>query len=180
MPLHHHKKYSMEYNCFFITSGCYELKHLLVDETCFEIILDNFRYYNQKYDAQLVAYCLMISHIHFMIYFNKQGVLSDYMRDFKKYTSLKIQQHLAKNYPEISKTLAYEHRTQKFKFWQDNYDDLAIYTRKVCEIKLDYIHNNPLEAGLVTTPEAYKYSSASFYYAEKPVNSQLLHYKELF
>jgi putative transposase len=180
MPLRHHAQYAMEYNCFFITIGCYELQHLLIDDTCFQIILDNFHFYNQKYEAHLVAYCLMISHIHFIIYFQKQGVLSEYMRDFKKYTSLQLHTHLAAKHPEIARKLVYNYRSQRFKFWQSNYDDLCLYTRKICEIKLDYIHNNPIEAGLVTIPEAYKYSSASFYYAEKTVKSELLHYRELF
>jgi putative transposase len=180
MPRSLHTLYGKTYNCFFITTGCYELRHLLIDSTCFDIILDNFRFYNQKYDAHLVAYCLMISHIHFIVYFEKTDILSNYMRDFKKYSSVQLRNYLKQYYPELYYQQQYIYRQQEFKIWEDGYDDLAIYTRKVCETKLNYIHNNPLEAGLVTTPEAYKYSSASFYYAAKPVNSQLLHYKELF
>ena len=33
--------------------------------------------------------------------------------------------------------------------------------------KLDYIHNNPVEAGFVDVPESYLYSSARDYAGEK-------------
>lgn len=180
MPRRLHKIFGSEYHCFFITTGCYELRHLLIDSTCFDIILDNFKFYNNKYDAHLIAYCLMINHIHFIIYFEKTDVLSKYMCEFKAFSSKQLLKYLQDQHPELYKNQVYLHRQQQFKIWENGYDELCLYTRKVCEIKLDYIHNNPVQAGLVTTPEAYKYSSAAFYYADKDVKSSLLHYKEIF
>ena len=156
------------------------MQHLLCDERCFELILENFKFYNNKYQARLCAYVLMVNHIHFVIYFETESRLSDYMRDFKKYTSLQIREYLQENYPEKLNGMSYEYRKQKFKLWEDRFDEVHLYTRKVCEIKIDYIHNNPVEAGLVTRPENYKYSSAAFYFAEKPVKSALMHYLEVF
>ncbi|HYJ63466.1 MAG TPA: hypothetical protein VEV62_06965 [Parafilimonas sp.] len=40
---------------------------------------------------------------------------------------------------------------------------MSLFSKKVFVQNLDYIHNNPLRAGLCTFPEEYKYSSASFY-----------------
>jgi putative transposase len=156
------------------------MQHLICDERCFELILENFKFYNDKYKAKLCAYVLMVNHIYFVIYFEAQSRLLDYMRDFKKYTSLQIREYLQEKYPEKLEGMTYELRTQKFKLWEDRFDELHLYTSKVCETKIDYIHENPVKAGLVTRPELYKYSSASFYFAEKPVKSMLLHYLEVF
>lgn len=178
MPLHNHTHYQ-DYSCFFITTSCFERQHLLCDEQCFDIIIENFKFYNQKYKAGIIAYVLMVNHIHFIIYFEEENRLSDYMRDFKKFTSLRIREHLQVAYPEKASELVYERRTQKFKVWEDFFDGQHLYSRRVCEVKIDYIHDNPVKAGLVTRPEFYKYSSAAFYYAEKPVKSMLLHYMDV-
>jgi len=47
----------------------------------------------------------------------------------------------------------------KGKFWQDRFDDLLINTEKQFSIKLNYIHNNPVKAGLVDDPKDWPYSS---------------------
>jgi putative transposase len=150
-----------------------------VDERCWDIILENFQFYNDKYKVRLVAYVLMINHIHFVICFEEKSRLSDYLRDFKKCSSLQIRQYLAEKAPGILAGMAYKHRTQQFKVWEDLFDEVVLYTRKVCETKINYIHSNPVRAGLVTRPEDYKYSSASFYLTEATVNSQLLHDMEI-
>lgn len=41
------------------------------------------------------------------------------------------------------------------------FDDLAIWSEKQFRIKLDYIHRNPVKAGLAGTPEGFPYSSAA-------------------
>jgi len=102
------------------------------------------------------------------------------MRDFKKYTSLKIRERIQNIKPELLEEIKYEHRDQHFKVWQDRFDDVVLYTKKVCEIKIEYIHNNPLKANLVDDPIKYKYSSALFYARGKDKKSQLLHYLDVF
>jgi hypothetical protein len=48
-------------------------------------------------------------------------------------------------------------------FWEQNNKPIEIWPLKVFEQKLDYIHNNPVEAGFVTDPIDWKYSSAINY-----------------
>ena len=54
---------------------------------------------------------------------------------------------------------------RKYQFWQRNKLDIEIYSDKMFDQKLNYIHNNPLQDKwqLVDDPVKYKYSSASFY-----------------
>lgn len=48
-------------------------------------------------------------------------------------------------------------------FWQQNNQPIEIWSLKVFEQKLNYIHNNPAESGFVTDPIDWKYSSARNY-----------------
>ena len=48
----------------------------------------------------------------------------------------------------------------------------------VLEQKLDYIHNNPVKAGLCSLQEDYKYSSARFYLNNIDEFNILTHYMD--
>ena len=168
-----------EERCFFITITCFNRKHLLLDDICFQTILDNFRFYNETYKARLMAYVLLINHVHFVIYFEEENRLSDYMRDFKKFTSRTIRDHLLKNHTDLATSMVYEKRHQSFKIWDDRFDDVFLVSRDICETKINYIHNNPVNAGLVALPEDYPYSSAAFYLTDNK-RSSLLDYREVF
>jgi len=52
---------------------------------------------------------------------------------------------------------------QRRKFWMSRFDDEFIRNREMILTKLEYIHNNPLKAGLAVNQEDYKYSSARNY-----------------
>jgi hypothetical protein len=48
----------------------------------------------------------------------------------------------------------------KYQFWQHHNQSIELWTDAVIKQKIDYIHNNPVESGLVTDPTHWKYSSA--------------------
>jgi hypothetical protein len=53
---------------------------------------------------------------------------------------------------------------ERFQFWQQHNKPIEIWSLKVFEQKLNYIHQNPIESGFVTEPYEWKYSSARNYY----------------
>ena len=48
-------------------------------------------------------------------------------------------------------------------FWQQNNKPIEIWSLKVFEQKLDYIHRNPVESGFVMNAADWKFSSARNY-----------------
>ncbi|MGC6430794.1 MAG: hypothetical protein ACON5F_07115 [Jejuia sp.] len=50
--------------------------------------------------------------------------------------------------------------SSKYQFWQHHNKPIELWTNTVIKQKIDYIHNNPVESGLVTDPTHWKYSSA--------------------
>ncbi len=52
--------------------------------------------------------------------------------------------------------------------WDESFHPQQIHSREFFEQKLNYLHDNPVRAGYVIDPCAWRYSSAGFYYREEP------------
>jgi putative transposase len=61
-----------------------------------------------------------------------------------------------------------------FQLWQQDNHPIELSTHKMLHQKLDYIHNNPVEAGFVDKPEDYLYSSAKNYYGLPALSEVIL------
>ena len=55
----------------------------------------------------------------------------------------------------------------KYQFWRHDNKPIELWSNKVIDEKIAYIHNNSVEAGLVFKAEDYLYSSASDYAGDK-------------
>lgn len=64
-----------------------------------------------------------------------------------------------------TKALATQKRV--IKIWQPSFYDFNIYSDKKLEEKMNYIHWNPVRAGLCENPEDWPWSSYNFYKAGK-------------
>jgi len=131
----------------------------------FDILIENLRFYLNKYSSTLFGYVLMPIHIHFLLFVPEKNSISDFMRDFKKFTSVQIRDILRQNntYNLLSQ---FEDKRGEFSLWKDRFDSVVVYSEKVMETKLNYIHYNPVKAGLVHTMIDWKYSSARNYYQD--------------
>ena len=58
-------------------------------------------------------------------------------------------------------------RNLNYQFWQQDNQPKVIYTQAFTAQKSEYIHNHPVEAGIVEKAEEYVYSSARNYYYGK-------------
>jgi REP element-mobilizing transposase RayT len=56
----------------------------------------------------------------------------------------------------------------KYQVWQDGSHPEAIYSDDFARQKIEYIHNNPVKAGLVSKAEDWSYSSARAYLLGEP------------
>lgn len=54
-------------------------------------------------------------------------------------------------------------KDRKRQVWERNSLSIPVWSASVFNEKLEYIHYNPVKAGLCQYPEDYKYSSARFY-----------------
>jgi hypothetical protein len=96
--------------------------------------------------------------------------MSDVLRDCKKYTSksilVAIQEHPESRRELLLDKFAFEARktgrAEFYKLWKDDNHAIDLTHLSAME-KVDYVHLNPVRAGLVAYPEQYLYSSAMDY-----------------
>jgi REP-associated tyrosine transposase len=57
---------------------------------------------------------------------------------------------------------------QDFQFWKHDNHPFFLYSNKMIQQKVDYIHFNPVEAGFVNLPQEWRMSSANVNSPIKP------------
>jgi REP element-mobilizing transposase RayT len=136
-----------------------------------DIIVESLKYCIKHKGLQLHGWVIMSNHVHLIISTNDKP-MQDILRDVKRHTSKAITKAIIENVQESRREwmLWFFEREGKsnpnnenYQFWQQGNHPIEIYTNKVLDQKLDYIHNNPVTAGWVDEPHHFLYSSARDY-----------------
>jgi len=137
-----------------------------------EIVVESIRHCQKEKGLQLYSWCIMSNHVH-LIASAKNNDLSEVLRDFKKYTSKQLLKAIAEH-PEESRRdwmlLLFKQagesnsRNSSYQFWRQDNQPKECYSSHFTKQKMDYVHNNPVAAGIVERAEDYLYSSAGDYY----------------
>ncbi|SFA56828.1 REP element-mobilizing transposase RayT [Pedobacter suwonensis] len=137
-----------------------------------EIIINSLKYCQSNKGLKLYAYCLMTNHIHLIASASSGIKLFEIIRDFKKFTNKAIITEINSGNESRKKWLLnkfefagrYFTRIENYKVWQDGYHAVELISPEFTFQKLNYIHQNPVTAGIVSEPENYIYSSATNYH----------------
>ena len=117
----------------------------------------------------------MSSHVHLIISTETDN-LSGIIGDMKRHTSKTILQAIENNIQEsrrdwmlwlFKRAGEYNSNNEKYQFWQQNNHPIQLSTQIMVNQRLDYLHFNPVVAGIVSYPVEYLYSSAKDYYTEE-------------
>jgi REP element-mobilizing transposase RayT len=147
----------------FYTATILEWKFLLSEEKYKIIIITSLQYLVRNNKIKLYAFVIMSNHIH-LIWQVMQGDSYEKIRlSFKKFTAHQIKFELQKSNPELLKEFKVDKKDREYQFWKRDALSIELFTDKVFQQKLNYIHNNPVKASMCKFPEEYKYSSANFY-----------------
>ncbi len=165
-----YRVFTDQHYAYFVIWTLVDWLHLFDKEPYRLIVLDSLNYLHMQKKTQLNAFVIMSSHIHAILWPDIGINLSDVVRDFKRFTSRKISnQAEIQNATEIlgifEKTRD-QNRMQEisqYQVWQEGSHPEAIFTEKFARQKMEYIHMNPVRAGLVNTADEWPYSSACAY-----------------
>ncbi|QNL23073.1 transposase [Hyphobacterium sp. CCMP332] len=135
-----------------------------------DVIIDALNFCIKNKGLNVYAWVLMSNHLHLIADCSKPFILSNFIRDFKRHTSITISK-LIIDLPEsrrewmleiFNKEALRSGRAKHFKLWKD--DNHAIWLGDI-DIwgKVNYIHQNPVNAQIVQSSEQYLYSSARDY-----------------
>jgi REP element-mobilizing transposase RayT len=154
----------------YITATVVDWIDVFTRQTYRDSIIESLDYCIKNKGMILYGYVIMSNHIHLIIQ-SEDGKLSDLIRDFKKFTAknildkIQVKPESRKEWMlERFKLAAEKHqRNKNYQFWQYGNHAEEIYSNKFMWSKLDYIHLNPVRAGLVEKASQYIYSSANNY-----------------
>jgi REP element-mobilizing transposase RayT len=136
-----------------------------------DLIIDALRNCQKNKGLIVHAYCIMTNHVHFIVSADKDYVLPDIIRDFKRYTSRKIIEIMEDRFESRRKWMLKKFksaadrikRNKTFKLWKDGFHPIELSSNSLQDQRLEYLHQNPVKAGIVWSAEEYKYSSAAYY-----------------
>lgn len=159
---------------YFVTFTIVDWVDLFIRPVYKNMIVENLAYCQQHKGLEIYAYCLMTNHLHLLVSAVAPTKLPAIIRDFKKHTNkqlIKLVQQENESRREwimhrFEFNARYDNRIQDCKVWQDGYHGIACDDVKILHQKLNYIHDNPVTAGIVAEPQHYLYSSASNYAGE--------------
>jgi len=169
-----YKFYNKE-GLYFVSFATVYWIDVFVREEYFNAINESLNFCRAQKGMEIYAYCIMPSHVH-LIFRAVNSNPGDLLRDFKSFTSKKLQALIEENIQESRKEwiLWMMERAGKKnsnvkgrQFWQQHNKPIELWSPKVIDQKVDYIHKNPVEAGFVLEPEHWKYSSAINYSGAK-------------
>ena len=140
-----------------------------------DIVIDSFKYCQEKKGLRLCGYVIMSNHLHFIAYTEGGFQLSDVLRDFKKFTANSILKSIQNDPESRREWLMYlfkyfakkDGADREHQFWQSDNHPIGVWSQDVIWQKLDYIHMNPVRSGIVSKPQDYIYSSAGDYYENR-------------
>lgn len=98
------------------------------------------------YGFYVVGYVVMPEHVHLLISEPERSNLAVALQMLKQIVSRKASRRSAGN-----------------PFWQARYYDFNVWSEPKRVEKLRYIHNNPVNRGLVISPEEWEWSSSRHY-----------------
>ena len=159
--------------CYFLTLTVAGWIDVFTRKEYCDIIIDSLKFCQENKGLEVYAYVIMPSHIQ-IIARDDKGKLNEIIRDFKSYTAKKILNEIEFGGYESRKEWLLKlfnyfagitKQNKNYLFWQKTNYPIELYSTSVFDQKIEYIHMNPVVAGIVDSQENYVYSSA--YYQQK-------------
>jgi len=166
----------MQQGIEFFTATCLNWQPLLHFKERKQIILDSLTFLVNDKRIWLYGYVVMPNHIHILWSKQSEWIDKNVQQHFTKFTAQQLKFSLQSSPAELE-TYKSMQSDRQYQFWERRPHIATMYNRTVFEQKLDYIHNNPVKAGLSDLPENYEFSSAGFYLLNNP-SAILTHYME--
>jgi REP element-mobilizing transposase RayT len=154
---------------YFITLTVVGWLDIFTRQRYCDILIQSLQYCIRHKSLEVYSYVIMPSHVH-LIARSPMGGLNAVLRDFKRHTAKAIIHSISTESGESRRAwvvhmLQYHakcyNQNERFAFWQKTNFPIELESDLIFNQKEEYIMNNPVQAGYVTQPEFWYYSSAS-------------------
>ena len=160
---------------YFVSFAVVEWLDVFTRNEYKDIIIDSLQFCQKEKGMEIYAWCIMTNHVHLIFKSVKNQKPELLLGDFKRFTSKAIVKAIIDNpiesrkewlLEQFEKAGAKSSNVNKYQFWRHDNKPIELWSNKVIDEKINYIHNNPVEEGFVYKPEEYVYSSAKDYAGE--------------
>jgi putative transposase len=156
----------------FLTFGCYRRLPYFRNEAYCDLFLKILERVRQRYRLVVLGYVVMPAHVHLLVSEPQRDSLSTVIQALKLgvvrsllcslgediAASSQVSQNRRDMGHPVSGASVHPNR-----FWQARFYDFNVWTEKKRIEKLRYIHRNPVDRGLVASPEQWRWSSFRWY-----------------
>ena len=164
-------KFQNKEGLYFVSFATVNWIDVFVRDTYCDLVVESLKYCKNNLGMGICCWCIMPSHIH-LIYYSRDKNPEIILGRFKEYTAKHLIKEIAGNIQESRKewmlwmfkrAAAKSSNVTNYQFWQHNNQPIELWSAEVIQQKADYLHDNPVTAGLVTEAWHWKYSSAADY-----------------
>jgi REP element-mobilizing transposase RayT len=93
-------RFYYDYAIYFLTFCTYKRNPLLHQSGIPNLLIDNLMFYSKRVQ-KMIAYTIMPDHIHVIVEVKSVNEASNFLRDFKKYTSIEIKRFTSLHIPHV-------------------------------------------------------------------------------
>ena len=160
----------------FFTASVHQWFHLLKEDEYKDIIISSLKFLVDDKRIDLSAFVIMSNHVHIIWQPLQSYSLTQIQASFMRQTAKQILKKLSEQNPGVVEKLKVNKYDRSYQVWKREPLNIELFNEKAFTQKLEYIHYNPVAAGLVTFPEEYKYSSAKYYETGVDEFKMITHY----
>ena len=126
----------------FVTFGCYQRQSNFSSRQIYDLFPECLERMRRRFAMCVYGYVVMPEHVHLLLGEPEKGTLAEAIHYLK---------------------LSFSKRVKSGSFWQKRYYDRNVRNWREFEIKLRYLHRNPVKRGLVRSAADWKWSSFRHY-----------------
>ena len=156
--------YDTQKHIHFVTFSCYKRRKHLQHDQAKRIVIGTMGSRLAMQQGLCLGFVIMPDHVHALLWFPETLQLSQFMSKWKELTSKTLKTILSDRFPNYWSQI-----DSSEPIWQPRYYGFNIWSRAKVEEKLDYMHLNPVRAGLVERAEDWPWSSDRWYLESRPV-----------
>jgi putative transposase len=139
----------------FLTFSTYQRRRFLDSAETRDIVPEVLKKCLVTHQASCAGFVVMPNHVHALIYGDEDFKISPFVQVWKKTSSYRIRRFFERDlvhYEQLG--------PQGCPIWQASFYDHNVDSPEKLNEKIEYMHNNPVMAGLCETALAWNWSSA--------------------
>lgn len=154
--------YPLHYPDFF-TATILQWQKLLQLDKYKTIITNSLQFLVQEKRVEIFGFVIMANHLHIIWRAANVQSRAEMQHAFMTYTAQTILKDVTMYHPQVLPHFLVQAKDRTYQVWERNPLSVELRSNEVLLQKLQYIHQNPVRAGICSLREQYRFSSASLY-----------------